>query len=181
MNEKTTALQALRWLMDDLHDSGEDRSEGGVIFDSCKAAYEVLERLEKPPPRSVQFTPPGWATTLEGIREKGRKAEARRTEKPPFDSVECEVKTGEDWLLTYWWWKHESWWLAEKLWRALVEPVVIEYLRNNDPEKADDPLYLDGVMAEFDFKGLDEKLIELLQFADEEQERNAGLTKEGEV
>ena len=104
-----------------------------------------------------------------------------KTENAPFDSVECEVKTGEDWLLTYWWWKHESWWVAEKLWRAIVEPVVIEYLRNNDPEKAADPLYLDGVMAEFDFKGLDEKVIELLQFADEAQERNAGYTKvEGE-
>ncbi len=133
----------------------------------------------------------GWATTLEGIREKGRKArkieklldsvEPTITEGPPFDSVECEVKTGKDWLLTYWWWKDKSWWISEKLWKAIVEPVVIEYLRNNDPEKADDPLYLDGVMAEFDFKGLDEKLIELLQFADEEQERNAGLTKtEGE-
>ena len=107
--------------------------------------------------------------------------EPTKTEGAPFDSVECEVKTGEDWLLTYWWWKHESWWVAEKLWRAIVEPVVIEYLQNNDPDKADDPLYLDGLMAEFDFKALDTKLIELLQFADEEQERNAGLTKvEGE-
>ena len=107
--------------------------------------------------------------------------EPTKTENAPFDTVECEVKTGKDWLLTYWWWKHESWWLAEKLWKALIEPIVADYLRNNDPEKADDPLYLDGLMAEFDFKALDTKLIELLQFADEAQERNAGLTKvEGE-
>jgi len=103
------------------------------------------------------------------------------TEGAPFDSVECEVKTGKDWLLTYWWWKDKSWWVSEKLWKALIEPVVIEYLRNNDPEKHDDPHYLEGLMSEFDFKALDSKLIELLEFADQEQERNAGFTKvEGE-
>ena len=97
------------------------------------------------------------------------------------NSVECEVKIGRDWLLSYWWWKHESWWIDEKLWKALIEPVMVEYLNNNDPEKAADPLYLDGLMSEFDFKALDTKLIELLQEADEEQERNAGFTKtEGE-
>ncbi|TDI14697.1 MAG: hypothetical protein E2P05_09195 [Acidobacteria bacterium] len=79
-----------------------------------------------------------------------------------------------------WWWKDKSWWLSEKLWKALLKPIVEEYLRNNDPEK-DDPLYLEGLMSEFDFRALDTKLIELLQFADEAQERNAGLTKtEGE-
>lgn len=87
----------------------------------------------------------------------------------------CEVRTGKDWVLSYWWWKDKSWWISEKLWKALLEPVVVEYLQNNDPEKADDPLYLDGLMSEFDFKALDTKLIELLQEADEEQERNAGL------
>ncbi len=107
--------------------------------------------------------------------------EPTMTEGAPFDSVECEVKTGVEWLLTYWWWKHESWWLAEKLWRALLVPIVDEYLANNDPEKADDPLYREGLMSEFDFKALDTKLIELLQEADEAQERNAGFTKmEGE-
>ena len=165
MSEKTTALQALRWLMDDLRDSGEDRSEGGVIFDSCKSAYEVLERLEKK--TGVQQMPP-----VKGTVGKPR---------PAFGKPYCEVKTGADWLLSYWWWKDPSWWISEKLWKALIEPVVIEYLQNNDPDKADDPLYLDGLMAEFDFKALDTKLIELLQFADEEQERNAGFTKvEGE-
>jgi len=99
----------------------------------------------------------------------------------PVNKGECEVVTGPDWLLTYWWWKDESWWLAEKLWKALLVEIVDEYLQNNDPEKADDPLYRDGLMNEFDFKALDTKLIELLQFADEAQERNAGFTKvEGE-
>ena len=99
----------------------------------------------------------------------------------PVNKGECEVVTGPDWLLTYWWWKDESWWISEKLWKALLEPIAVEYLRNNDPEKADDASYIDGVMSEFDFKALDSKLIELLQFADEEQERNAGYTKtEGE-
>lgn len=89
---------------------------------------------------------------------------------------ECEVVTdGKDWVLSYWWWKDESWWISPRLWPVLLEPVVRDFLSPDEAHLAEDPIFIDGVMQELDMKAIDEKVVEMIEWAVNEHKTNAGL------
>lgn len=78
------------------------------------------------------------------------------------------------------------WWIPEKVWRGLVETVVQGYLQK-EPDLASDPLFIDAVLNNFNFRELDNELgwrkplSDWVDNAIEETKRDAGhLNAEGE-
>ncbi len=49
------------------------------------------------------------------------------------------------------------WWIPEKVWRGLIETVIQGYLQK-EPDLASDPLFIDGVLNNFNFRELDNEL-----------------------